>query len=132
MQTINGGGSGQSFNGRINRITYWLSAVLTGAVKAVFIFTGMKNSVLFDIVLIFICVLRLHDIGLSGWYVLIGVVVEALFFMIGLAAHASAVMNFAMLVIGGLMIWLGCVKSDPDFNKWGAVPEPGLGFSPPR
>jgi uncharacterized membrane protein YhaH (DUF805 family) len=84
-----------------------------------------------EVVLIFLAVPRLHDIGKSGWFVLIGLAVEvaAIAVMVSLPLEqARGIVGLASLTIVGLMIVLGVIPGSPDSNRWGEPPEPGLSF----
>ena len=41
---------------------------------------------------------------------------------------AMAVMGLVVLVIFGLMIWLGCIRGQDVENRFGSPPPPGIGW----
>jgi uncharacterized membrane protein YhaH (DUF805 family) len=118
------------FNYRTNRATYWMAVgtvvVLTIGLTVAF---GKPPHVA-EVVLIMIGVPRLHDIGKSGWLVL-GPLGLELFGAIGALAllpreNAMQAVGLVMLVIFGLMIWLGCIPGQDFENRFG--PPPGTGI----
>lgn len=119
--------------GRTNRATYWLSlgviAVLIAIVALVF-HTQVKVS---EILLVWVCVPRLHDIGRSGW-IAVGVFLAEIVVIVGAAFTLKEVESVeilggvVVLVIAGLLIWLGCIPGDRVSNVYGGQPRPGIGF----
>jgi len=117
------------FKGRTNRAWFGLLLglviVLIGAINT---FSDTPSSI-GEIVLIILAVPRLHDIGKSGWFVLIGVAAEIvgivlmLFFSL---EQMRGIVALTSLVLLGLMIWLGFIPGEPGPNQWGEAPEPGL------
>ena len=95
-----------NFKGRSRRSEYWwiclfnmvLSAILTAAAPDI---AGLW-TVIVCIPTLSLAVRRLHDIGKSGWWYLIG----------------------AVPLVGGilLIIWY-CKDSEPHANKWGPSPK---------
>lgn len=118
--------------GRMNRAMYWLCVAIIAALYFAMNFVFQKHTPISEVVLIFLCVPRLHDIGRSGWFALIPIALE-----IGAAVAAFSslpqetaltVMGIIVLIIGGLIIWLGCIPGDPSTNRFGEAPTPGLEF----
>ena len=118
------------FNYRTNRATYWMAVgtvvVLMIGLTVIF---GKPPHVA-EVVLIMTGVPRLHDIGKSGWLVLWPLGLELLG-AIGAFAFlpqesAVQVMGLVMLVIFGLMIWLGCIPGQDFENRFGPPPGPGI------
>jgi uncharacterized membrane protein YhaH (DUF805 family) len=122
----------RALTGRMNCATYWLWFSLCGAFVVALNIMGSKHGAPGEVILVFLCVPRLHDIGLSGWYVLIGFGIELAGLVIGLAFfpldQAMDVIGLAVILIAVLMMWLGCVRGDPRPNKWGDPPGRGLNF----
>jgi uncharacterized membrane protein YhaH (DUF805 family) len=85
-----------------------------------------------EVALVFLCVPKLHDIGRSGWFVLIGVALELAGLVIGFSFFsletAKAVTGVAVLAMAGLLVWLGTVRGDPNANRWGDPPPSGIQF----
>lgn len=114
---------------RYNRAVYWLTLALFALLYGVARLVAPGNVKVQEVLLIFACVPRLHDIGRSGWW---AVLVLAAEFTAIIAAsflspgHIYTVGGVFMLVAAGLMIWLGAVPGQPDANKWGDPPAPGL------
>ena len=111
---------------------YWLCVAVIAVFYCVMNFYFQKRSPISEIVLIILCVPRLHDIGRSGWFVLIPLALEigaAVASFSSLPAdRALAVMGIVTLSIAGLIIWLGCVPGDPAINRFGDAPPPGIKF----
>lgn len=122
----------RALNGRMNRPTYWLSFGIVVLLYVAINFMSDKPIAASEVVFVFLCVPRLHDIGKSGWFVLIGFAVELVGVVVGFSffalEEAKAVMGLAVLVMVGLAIWLGTMRGEPFANKWGEPPLPGLNF----
>ena len=122
-----------AFSGRLNRAGYWLAFGIITLGLVVLQIVGARHAAISEVVLAILCVPRLHDIGRSGWFVLIGIAIEAAGLAIGFAffpvAQVPAVLGAAMLVIIGLLIWLGTIPGEADANRWGEPPAPGLSFA---
>jgi uncharacterized membrane protein YhaH (DUF805 family) len=120
------------YSGRMNRKAFWLSFLLCIALYGVMNYFSTQPIGVSEAVLAILCVPRLHDIGKSGWYVLIGVGVEAAGLGIGFSffpmEEAMGIAGLATLVIFGLMAWLGAIPGDPNPNRWGEPPVAGLSF----
>lgn len=105
-----------SFEGRINRQTFWIAFGMFFAVGIVAYIIALAIS----LVLIYLVALaliypqvavgakRFHDMGKSGWYQLIGLIP----------------------FVGGiiLLIWLGVVEGDPGDNAFGSPQSSQLAF----
>ena len=99
------------FNGRARRSEYWyfvLFNIIVGFVLGL-IFGMIKLpwlSYVYSLAVLIpslaVCVRRLHDIGKSGWFILIGLIP----------------------IIGGIwLLILFCKDSQPEANQWGANPK---------
>lgn len=125
-------------NGRINRATYFmLLAALVG--MTVVIAVAMPDGRLpGELMLAFIVIPRLHDLGRSGWYALGILLIE----IVGLVVILSqlpfdqtsvgiGIMAIVMLVVA---IGLGLVPGQAGPNRFGAQPKPGIqwGKTPKR
>lgn len=120
--------------GRTNRAMYWVGVttlvVLMLIARLVFHFDGSIS----EVVVVFLCIPRLHDMGLSGWHVLWGIGLEILAVAIGLyLGSAEAILmagGIAVFAIGIAMIVLGAVPGQRDPNRFGDPPAPGFGRKP--
>jgi uncharacterized membrane protein YhaH (DUF805 family) len=114
---------------RMNRAMYGLLLGILLLVHVTLSVLGSKSVSVSEVILVFLAVPRLHDIGKSGWFVLVGLAVEVAGIVIGSSLpleQAQSVFALTSLVIAGLMIWLGVIPGSPDPNHWGEPPEPGL------
>ena len=90
-----------NFSGRARRSEYWyfvLFSLIIGLIPIVNLIVGLISI----IPGIAVCVRRLHDIGKSGWWLLLG-----------------------FIPIAGpivLLVWF-CTDSQPGENQWGANPK---------
>jgi uncharacterized membrane protein YhaH (DUF805 family) len=116
----------------MNRVMFWVSLVIVAAIYIVITVISSKQVGVSEVVLIFVCVPRLHDIGKSGWFALIGVAIEMVGIAVGLAffpfGQFPVAMGVAGVIILGLIIWLGLARGDPNPNAWGDPPAPGIQF----
>ncbi len=119
--------------GRTNRATYWLSLGVVAALIAITVLVFHAQAKVSEILLIMVCVPRLHDIGRSGWIaggVLIAEV--AAIVLAALLLHDEdgiyVVGGVAALIIGGLLIWLGCIPGEKVSNAYGGPPGARIGF----
>jgi uncharacterized membrane protein YhaH (DUF805 family) len=125
-------------HGRIGRQSFWLFTLLAAVAGAV---TGMLDLTFFgldqgvkpissilQILTIFpgfcIQVKRLHDLGQSGWLLLIsyGGGLVSLVLLAQRAVGPAAIV--LVLTFGVLLIWMGFFKGSPAANKYG---EPNSG-----
>ncbi len=126
----------RAFEGRTNRATYWTAiAVIAALMIAATLWAGKPPQV-GEIVLIFVGVPRLHDIGKSGWLVLWPLGLElvggigAIIFLP--RETALQVVGLVMLIIAGLMIWLGCIPGQGSENRFGPPPASGIQLGRPK
>jgi len=91
---------------------------------------GGKHVAVSEVVLIFICVPRLHDIGKSGWWAaaffLLEIIVAVVAFSTLSLDAAKTVLGLFVLVVVGFLIWLGSVPGQPEPNSFGEPPAPGI------
>ena len=122
----------RSLKGRMNRALYLLTLSLVILLYLTLNFVSSKHGSISEGVLIFLCIPRLHDIGKSGWFVLIGIFIEVIGLVVGFSFFslegAKAVEGLAVIIIIGLLIWLGTIPGDPNPNRWGEPPAPGVQF----
>jgi uncharacterized membrane protein YhaH (DUF805 family) len=123
------------FSGRTNRATYWTGVAVILILMIVIGVVTRKPPHIAEVVLIILGVPRLHDIGKSGWLVLwpIGLEVVGAICAFGFLPleSAMAVMGLVVLIIAGLMIWLGCIRGQDVENRFGPPPSPGIGWKKP-
>ena len=119
----------------MNRALYWLCLALIVVLYLVLNLVTTTPPPISEVVLIFLCIPRLHDIGKSGWFVLIGLGVEIVALTIGFGffdlGTAKSIAGWGALLIIGLLIWLGTIPGNPNPNAWGDPPAPGLQFRRP-
>ena len=121
--------------GRTNRATYWLSLGVIGVLIAVTVLVFHTQVKISEILLIWVCVPRLHDIGRSGWIaggVFLAEITAAIgsIFLFHDPDTAAAALGVVTLVIAALLIWLGCIPGNRSANKFGDPPASGIGFRP--
>ena len=125
------------FKGRTNRA--WFGLILGVLVLLYIAINALSEKPLSmsEVVLIILAVPRLHDIGKSGKFVLIGIAVEIVGVALMLLSPSEAMGGIAALTsltLLGLMIWLAFIPGEPGPNQWGEAPEPGFtrkGFTHP-
>ena len=129
------------FNGRARRKEYWmftlfntlfyiLAATIDGALGLVF---GL--SIIYYLVVLIpslsVAVRRLHDVGKSGWFLLLGVVPSfiggSLLIIfpanVGVATVAGGLMGIMSIIFGIWIFILFCSNSKPGENKYGPNPK---------
>jgi uncharacterized membrane protein YhaH (DUF805 family) len=119
--------------GRINRAAYWL--VLGGfvALYVLISMVGARPPRIGEGLLIFLCAARLHDLGKSGWWVLIPLSVELGAVIVAIAAFSTeddyALLGGAFVAIAAFVLVLGLIPGQPHANRFG---EPPKGMFPSR
>jgi uncharacterized membrane protein YhaH (DUF805 family) len=120
------------FSGRINRAVYWLFLVMT--IAALVVVNMLTSQHITEALIYLICIPRLHDIGRSGWWLLAPLALEfggAIAIVLYLPPDiADVAIGLIVLVIVGLLIWLGAVPGETEANRFGDPPAPGLQFKP--
>jgi uncharacterized membrane protein YhaH (DUF805 family) len=118
------------FEGRMNRASYWASLVIVLVMLAALSFAFKTQFKLQEVVLAFFCVPRLHDIGKSGWYFMVGFALELAGVIVSASfLHGSDVelgMGLTVIGVAGLLIWLGCISGQAKANEFGDPPLPGV------
>jgi uncharacterized membrane protein YhaH (DUF805 family) len=116
--------------GRINRATYWLCL---GLLLAAFVFAsmvGLRPPRIGEALLIVLCVPRLHDLGKSGWWVLIPLAIELVAAVAAIAAlsleDAYIVFGGVFLAMAGFVVVLGLIPGQPHANRFGEPPKSGF------
>lgn len=119
--------------GRSNRVDYWtvIAIVLALSVGLRLLFGG-HGALIQEVVLAFIAVTRLHDIGRSGWWAAGALAIE----YVGALALAANLRpdqyeTLAPWIVGYVVlcvIILGAWKGDPGANRFGPPPPSGLSW----
>jgi len=110
-----------------------VSIVLTVAILGLLHATSGVPPHVNEALLVLLAIPRLHDIGRTGW-IAAGVfaVHFALVLALGLSIHDEALRLQAFgvvnLAVVALLIWLGAIRGDPNPNRFGGPPAPGLSF----
>jgi uncharacterized membrane protein YhaH (DUF805 family) len=121
---------------RINRPTYWVSYVAFMALVSALICIGKVHGIM-ESAMLALGVPRLHDIGRSGW-VVVGVIGIEFALLVGLAVAGADIDTILIsagaifFAIAALGIWLGLIPGQPEANKWGDPPLPGVRFGKPE
>jgi uncharacterized membrane protein YhaH (DUF805 family) len=122
--------------GRMNRAMFWLCVAIIVVLYGVVTFYFQRRTPVSEVVLVILCVPRLHDIGRSGWLVLgplaleIGAAIAAFTFLP--PGSALPALGIVTLIVAGLIVWLGCIPGDPGSNRYGDSPPPGIKFERPK
>jgi uncharacterized membrane protein YhaH (DUF805 family) len=118
--------------GRMNRATYWLCLTVILAIVAVMSLFGIRPPRIGEAMLILMCTPRLHDLGRSGWWVLVplGIELVAIIGAIALvpAEDAQVVFGAALLVVVGFIVLLGLIPGDAQANRFGDPPKSPFAF----
>ena len=115
---------------RINRMTYWVAVMIMIALVVIARLLGSASGIS-EIVLAFICIPRMHDLGWSGRWVLLPIAVEVAgaLWAITLPPELAAVVRgtiTTMLVL--TRVWLAFLKGQSDWNDYGEPPRAGISF----
>ena len=117
--------------GRMNRATYWLCLTVILAVVGVMSTFGVRPPRVGEAMLILMCVPRLHDLGKSGWWVLVPFGMEAVAIVGGIEAlpgGTDVVFAGALLIVAGFIILLGLIPGEPQANRFGEPPKSPFAF----
>ncbi len=124
------------WSGRINRATYWVWLGLILGLYRLFNLLSSKHTAVSEVVLILVCVPRLHDIGKSGWWAggffLAEIVIAVISFATLPLKLATVPLGLFVVIVAGLMIWLGAIAGDPLANRFGEPPARGVTLTRPR
>jgi uncharacterized membrane protein YhaH (DUF805 family) len=115
---------------RINRATYWaLLLPVTLLVTLAVAFLPKPPGVV-EIAMIAFGVPRLHDLGRSGWWMVVPIgfeiVAVALGAVLGGINGILVAGGLVLLVIAAMMIVIGIIPGNAGANAFGAPPPPGL------
>jgi uncharacterized membrane protein YhaH (DUF805 family) len=118
--------------GRFNRATYWLCLGIILAIVAVMGVIGIRPPRIGEAMLILMCVPRLHDLGKSGWWVVIPISIELIAIVVAIAAFlpedASIVFGAVFLAVAGFIVVLGLIPGQPHANRFGDPPKSPFAF----
>lgn len=120
---------------RMNRATFGLMLALLVVASAVMINT-MKRPPGAEVILLFLLVPRLHDIGWSGWWALLLLVGE--FGAIAFGSFAGGadgiLIAVGLFVIATVvcLILLSFIPGQPETNRWGDPLPPGIHWKRPK
>jgi uncharacterized membrane protein YhaH (DUF805 family) len=118
--------------GRINRATYWLLLGGFAAFYVIISMIGVRPPRIGEGLLIFLCVPRLHDLGKSGWWVVIPLAIELGAVIVAIAAFsgedAYVLLGGAVLVVAGFIVVLGLIRGQPQANRFGEPPKTIFAF----
>lgn len=118
------------WSGRINRTTYWAAfAAVVGLIIGVRLL-GFESRV-FELLLGIVCIPRMHDMGWSGRWMLLplaALVVGSIWAGASLSdpAQVLIVAYTVTAMVLALMVWLGCLKGQADWNEYGNPPPDGI------
>ena len=122
--------------GRINRGEYWLALGIIVAFLIVVSVLGVRPPQVVELMLIFLCVPRLHDLGKSGWWVCIPLAIELVGAVAAFASfsvdEAYVVFGGVMLVVVGCVVVLGLIPGQPNANRFGDPPQSMFAFKERR
>ena len=118
--------------GRGNRARYWTSIALLAAFMLVGRLLLHWEGSISEVLLAFLCVPRLHDIGRSGWWMLLLIPIEVMT-IVGMSvslAGAELLVLAANVLLLLLIVALGLIPGQREANRFGLPPAPGLLFKP--
>ena len=122
---------------RMNRATYWM-CLGSIVVLALFLTFALekKSGYVSEVILVLMCVPRMHDLGRSGW-IICGIFSAYLLLVVTLVSAldletAQISLGIINLVITGLLLWLGIIPGQPAANSYGEPPKPGISFGKPK
>jgi uncharacterized membrane protein YhaH (DUF805 family) len=117
-------------NTRMNRATYWFALAFCLVVYAILNAASSETVAMSEVVLVLLSVPRLHDLGRSGWWAAIPIGVEfaavILAFVLLPFETMSVVAGIITLTIAIFLIALGMLPGQPQANRFGDPPAPGL------
>ena len=118
--------------GRMNRATYWLCLAILVAVVAIMSVIGIRPPRIGEAMLMLMCVPRLHDLGKSGWWVLIPIGIELVAIVAAIAMFSTEdayiVFGAVFLVVAGFIVVLGLIPGQPQVNRFGEPPKSPFAF----
>jgi uncharacterized membrane protein YhaH (DUF805 family) len=124
----------RALSGRMNRSWYFLTLTIVIIVfVAISYFSPNNPHFPGEVIAIWLCVPRLHDIGRSGWIMAIpiGLEIAAVVLLLALKVPPGtlpAIFGLLVLVFLACMIVLGFIPGDVNANRYGEAPLGGLRF----
>jgi Protein of unknown function (DUF805) len=116
----------------MNRAAYWLCLAILATIYTAANVFGQKHVAVSEGILFLLCVPRLHDIGLSGWWCgiafLLEIAVVAASLMLLPLSEARIPMGIFVLMLVVALIWLGIKRGEPGPNRFGEPPSRWLSF----
>jgi len=116
----------------MNRATYWLCLGILVAAVGIMSVAGIRPPRIGEAMLILMCVPRLHDLGKSGWWVLIPISIELVAIVIAIAVfsteNAYTVFGIVFLVVAAFIVVLGLIPGQPRANRFGDPPKSPFAF----
>ena len=96
----------------------------------------MKRPPGAEVIIVMVTVPRLHDIGWSGWWMLLFIGGEILAILLGLQLGGAE----GIMIAGGLfvlvtllvLIVIALIPGEPVPNRWGNPPPRGISFKSPK
>jgi uncharacterized membrane protein YhaH (DUF805 family) len=93
---------------------------------------GIRPPRIGEAMLILLCVPRLHDLGKSGWWVLIPLGIELVAIVVAIAVSstedAGIVFGAVFLAVSGFIVVLGLIPGQPHANRFGDPPRSPFAF----
>ena len=118
-------------DGRINRLSFWALMVPCMVLPAVLAMVGFEFSGAW-IPTAAVCALRLHDLGRTGKWVLVPLILQFIATIVLFSivpSHQISVVFFAISGVTLLVVaWLGSEPGEPTSNAWGGPTAPGFSF----
>ena len=119
--------------GRTNRITYLFAVVIIAVLYGLLLALLKDPPKVSEVVIVIVAVPRIHDLGRSGWWLLVPFGVEVAALVVAIAARLpeqevyvlfGAVAALILVVI----VSLGLIPGQTNANRFGEAPPPGLQF----
>lgn len=122
----------QLLKGRINRATYWVIVGVAIAAALISAIVFKRPMLAAQAVLLMAAMLRLHDLGRTGWWAGAFYIAEMALIFGGILVIPPQVyqnvLGLIVLVLAGLLIWLGALPGEAAENRFGPPPPKGLSF----
>ena len=117
------------YNYRMNRTTYAVYLAGFVIVYTILVSTMTRPPALAEVLVALIGIPRLHDIGRSGWWLVVLLAGEFVAIAIGWPGGEDGILIAAGLYFFfGLLVLvvLGFIPGQSDANRWGEPPPPGF------
>jgi uncharacterized membrane protein YhaH (DUF805 family) len=131
------------FEGRVDRTTFIIftvAAIIISIVLGWIPLIGQLLSLVLLVLGVGMGIRRLHDIDMSGWYVLVFLIPEVLSSWMTFSFMGGGMMGYGMMRAGmgltsllslvslGFLVYLCVKKGNPAANTYGPVPDPKRDF----